>query len=60
MQQQKMNFIPFYTITPPSLNPLLEEFGWTCAIAAGAFVAADFIEGLGGIYASRIAGRLGI
>jgi MFS family permease len=40
--------------------PLLEEFGWTRANTAGAFAVAVFIEGLGGIYAGRIADRVGI
>jgi MFS family permease len=40
--------------------PFLEEFGWTRANTAGAFAVAVFIEGLGGIYAGRIADRLGI
>ena len=40
--------------------PLLTEFGWTRANTAGAFAVAIFIEGLGGIYAGRIADRLGI
>ena len=42
------------------LIPLLEEFGWTRANTAGAFAIAIFIEGLGGIYAGRLADRLGI
>jgi MFS family permease len=40
--------------------PLLEEFGWTRANTAGAFAMAVFIEGLGGIYAGRLADRWGI
>ena len=42
------------------LIPLLEAFGWTRANTAGAFAVAIFIEGLGGIYAGRMADRLGI
>ncbi len=42
------------------LIPLLEEFGWSRANTAGAFAVAIFIEGLGGIYAGRIADRVGI
>ena len=42
------------------LIPLLEEFGWTRANTAGAFSVSIFIEGLGGIFAGRLADRLGI